>query len=86
MYGLNDVGKEAFDDFRKVDIGDIVGLTGFVFKNSYGRNFHPLQRNQVTVKVFTSSTRKIPWFDQSGTQIPSALCGFDYEPGNPPDI
>ena len=33
---INDVGEEAFADFRKVDIGDIVGVTGFVFKTRMG--------------------------------------------------
>jgi lysyl-tRNA synthetase class 2 len=33
---LNDVGEEAFTDFKKGDIGDIVGVTGFVFKTKMG--------------------------------------------------
>ena len=33
---LNDVGEPAFDDFKKGDIGDIVGVTGHVFKTRMG--------------------------------------------------
>ena len=33
---LNDVGAETFADFRKVDIGDIIGIEGFVFKTKMG--------------------------------------------------
>ena len=33
---LNDVGEETFQDFRKVDIGDIVGVEGYVFKTKTG--------------------------------------------------
>ena len=33
---LNDVGAESFADFRKVDIGDIIGIEGFVFKTKMG--------------------------------------------------
>ena len=33
---FNDVGEAAFADFKKVDIGDIVGVTGFVFKTRMG--------------------------------------------------
>ncbi len=33
---LNDVGDEAFQAFRKVDIGDIIGVEGFVFKTKMG--------------------------------------------------
>ena len=33
---LNDVGEESFADFKKGDIGDIVGVTGFVFRTRMG--------------------------------------------------
>ncbi len=33
---MNDVGEKEFADFRKVDIGDIIGVTGFVFKTKMG--------------------------------------------------
>ena len=33
---LNDVGEQAFDDVKKGDIGDIIGITGFVFKTKMG--------------------------------------------------
>ncbi len=29
---INDLGEEAYKDFKEFDIGDIIGLTGFVFK------------------------------------------------------
>ncbi len=31
-----DVGEEAYDDFKKTDIGDIVGVSGIVFKTRTG--------------------------------------------------
>ena len=33
---LDDVGEESFSDVRKLDIGDIIGVTGFVFKTKMG--------------------------------------------------
>ncbi|MBE6854307.1 MAG: lysine--tRNA ligase [Ruminococcus sp.] len=33
---MNDIGKEAFQAFKKWDIGDIVGVTGFVFRTKKG--------------------------------------------------
>ena len=33
---LNDVGEEAFADIKKGDIGDIIGITGYVFKTRMG--------------------------------------------------
>ena len=32
----DDVGEDIFADFRKVDIGDIIGVSGFVFKTKMG--------------------------------------------------
>ena len=33
---MNDVGKEAFEAFKKWDIGDIIGVEGFVFRTRMG--------------------------------------------------
>ena len=33
---MNEVGKEAYDSYKKGDIGDIVGITGFVFRTRMG--------------------------------------------------
>ena len=29
---INDLGEESYSDFKTYDIGDIIGITGFVFK------------------------------------------------------
>ena len=33
---MNDIGKEEFEAFRKWDIGDIIGIEGFVFRTKMG--------------------------------------------------
>lgn len=33
---MNDVGKETFQDFKKWDIGDIIGVKGYVFRTKKG--------------------------------------------------
>ena len=33
---LNEVGEQSFNDIKKGDIGDIIGVTGFVFKTRMG--------------------------------------------------
>lgn len=33
---MNDIGKEAFEGFKKWDIGDIIGVEGFVFRTRMG--------------------------------------------------
>lgn len=33
---INDLGEESYSNFKKLDLGDIVGLKGFVFKSKTG--------------------------------------------------
>ena len=33
---INDIGEEAYESFKKLDIGDIVGISGIVFKTRMG--------------------------------------------------
>ena len=33
---INDVGEDCYKEFKKFDIGDVIGLTGFVFKTRTG--------------------------------------------------
>lgn len=53
---LNDVGDEAFAAFRKVDIGDIVGVKGFVFKTKMGE----ITVHAKEVKLLSKSLRPLP--------------------------
>lgn len=53
---LNDVGKEAFEDFRKYDIGDIIGVRGFVFKTKMGE----ISIRCEAVKMLSKSLRPLP--------------------------
>lgn len=53
---MNDVGEEAFSDFKKGDIGDIVGITGFVFKTRMGEISVHCQE----IKLLAKSLRPLP--------------------------
>ena len=53
---LNDVGEETFQAFRKVDIGDIVGVEGFVFKTKMGEVSVHCEKLQLLAK----SLRPLP--------------------------
>jgi lysyl-tRNA synthetase class 2 len=33
---INDLGKDQYDNFKKLDIGDIIGIKGYVFKTRMG--------------------------------------------------
>ena len=53
---LNDVGEETFSDFRKVDIGDIIGIEGYVFKTKMGE----ISVHCRTVTLLAKSLRPLP--------------------------
>ena len=53
---LNDVGDRQFQDFRRVDIGDIVGVEGFVFKTKMGE----VSVHCRSVKLLAKSLRPLP--------------------------
>ncbi|MCF0120691.1 MAG: lysine--tRNA ligase, partial [Oscillospiraceae bacterium] len=52
----DDVGDESFADFRKFDIGDIIGLSGFVFKTKMGE----ISVHAKSVKLLSKSLRPLP--------------------------
>ncbi len=53
---LDSVGAEAFADFRKFDIGDIIGAEGYVFKTKMGEVSVHCEK----VKLLTKSLRPLP--------------------------
>ncbi len=53
---MNDVGEEAFTEFKKGDIGDIVGISGFVFKTRMGE----ISVHCKELKLLTKSLRPLP--------------------------
>ena len=52
----NDVDEQTFADFRKVDIGDIVGIEGFVFRTKMGE----ISIHCRSVKLLSKSLRPLP--------------------------
>ena len=53
---LNDVGEQAFYDIKKGDIGDIVGISGFVFKTKMGE----ISVHCDSVALLSKSLRPLP--------------------------
>ena len=53
---LGDVGEEAFADVKKGDIGDFIGVTGFVFKTKMGE----ISVHCKTVTLLSKSLRPLP--------------------------
>ena len=53
---INDIGEEAFEQYKKWDIGDIVGVTGFVFKTQTGE----VSIHVKTIKLLSKSLLPLP--------------------------
>jgi len=63
MYGrlqcyvsINDLGEEAYSEFKTYDIGDIIGVKGFVFKT----RTEEISIHAKEVKLLTKSLRPLP--------------------------
>ncbi len=52
----DDVGEEAFDDFKKIDIGDIIGVEGYVFRTRMGE----ISIHCSSVLLLSKSLRPLP--------------------------
>ena len=53
---INDLGEESYKDFKEDDIGDIIGITGFVFKTRTGEvSIHAKE-----LKLLSKSLRPLP--------------------------
>ena len=53
---VDDLGKEAFKEFKKWDIGDIIGVEGFVFRTKKGE----ISIHVKTVKLLSKSLLPLP--------------------------
>ena len=52
----NDLGEEEYKEFKTLDIGDIVGITGFVFKTRTGE----ISVHAKEVKLLSTSLKPLP--------------------------
>ncbi len=55
---INDVGEECYKEFKKFDIGDVIGLTGFVFKTRTGETSIHAQGITLLAKSLTPLPEK----------------------------
>jgi len=53
---VNELGEEAYAEFKKFDIGDIVGLEGFVFRTRRGE----ISIHVTAIKLLAKSLRPLP--------------------------
>ena len=53
---INELGEESYKEFKEDDIGDIIGITGFVFKTKTGE----ISIHAKEVKLLTKSLKPLP--------------------------
>ncbi|MDR0818468.1 MAG: lysine--tRNA ligase, partial [Oscillospiraceae bacterium] len=53
---IDDIGEDSFAEFKKWDIGDIIGIEGFVFKTKRGE----ISVHCKSVKLLSKSLRPLP--------------------------
>ena len=53
---INDLGEESYKQFKEDDIGDIIGITGFVFKTRTGE----ISIHAKEVTLLTKSLKPLP--------------------------
>ena len=64
---IDDVGEEVFEQYRRWDIGDIVGITGFVFRTRRGE----ISVHAKTLTLLAKSLRPLPekWHGLKDTDL-----------------
>ena len=73
------IGEDAYKDFKKMDIGDIVGVKGKAFTTKTGEISVHADRSNPSFQEPSGSSREIPWPDRYRYALSSALCRPDHE-------
>ena len=68
----DDLGEDAYKDFKKLDIGDLIGVKGIVFTTKIRYPF---------IQEPAGPAGEISWPDQYGSPLPSEIYGSDHERG-----
>ena len=64
----DEIGVESYQDFKKMDIGDIVGIKGKVFATKTG------EKSIHAEEVFKTTSREIPRINRYRYKISSEIC------------
>ena len=74
------VGEEAYKDFKKFDVGDVIGIKGEVFRTKTGE----MSIHAAEITLLSKSADppgEVPWADEYRSALPSEICGSDHESG-----
>ena len=79
------IGEEAYKEFKKMDVGDVIGITGEVFETKTGEK--SIHASSVTLLQESSdSAGEVPRTDKYRYPLPSEIRGSDHESGCKTDI
>ena len=82
LYARRDeMDGEEYDRFKKLDIGDIVGVKGIVFRTQRGEMSVRVRGGDPAVQVPAAPAGEVPRPDQHRAALPPAICGPDRQPG-----
>ena len=70
---INDVGEEAYAAFRKWDVGDVIGVKGFVFRTRRGEISVHAKEIVLLAKSLRPLPDKYPRAKGYGYPVPSAV-------------
>ena len=74
---LDAVGAENFEIFRSLDLGDIIGVTGHLFRTKTNELTVWVREARAAHEGPAPAARKIPWPGRSGHSLPPALSRLD---------
>ena len=74
------IGDEAYKGFKKMDIGDIIGIAGEVFRTKKGEISVAVTELTLLSKNLIPTAREVAWPQGYRHAIPSALRGPHHQP------
>ena len=76
------IGEEAYKEFKKMDVGDVIRITG----NQDRRKIHPRFFRDIALQESSDSAGEVPRTDKYRYPLPSEIRGSDHESGCKTDI
>ena len=70
----DEIGVESYQDFKKMDIGDIVGIKGKVFATKTGEKSIHAEEVILLSKSLKTTSREIPRINRYRYKISSEIC------------
>ena len=82
----DEVGEEPYARFKKVDIGDIVGVKGTVFRTQRGEMSVRAEEVTLLSKSLLPLPEKFHGLTDKELRLPPAVCGPHRQPGGAPQL